>query len=127
MGDTLWIVTILLVHFVADFVVQTRWQAENKSKDWGALVSHVGTYWAFLHLFAAFAPSNTSPWYASFVWAVVNGVLHFATDAITSRQTAKRWNDGKPTKGFWVWIGFDQFIHAATLIVTWAWIVGGAQ
>jgi hypothetical protein len=52
MGDTLWIVTILLVHFVADFVVQTRWQTENKSKDWGALVSHVGTYWAFLHLFA---------------------------------------------------------------------------
>lgn len=121
------IIVILFVHFLADFIAQTRWQATNKSKHWGALSAHVATYWICLHLFAVLAANVSACWYATFVWALVNAPLHFVTDAITSRQTSCEWNDGKPTKWFWVWIGFDQWIHAATLIVTWQFIVEGAN
>lgn len=39
-----WMICVLFVHFVADFIVQTQWQAVNKSKSLLALSQHVGTY-----------------------------------------------------------------------------------
>jgi hypothetical protein len=119
------IVAILFLHFVADFIAQTRWQAENKSHNWEALTKHVAVYTAFFMLpcMILAAMNNPNPDNRP-MWAVLNGILHFVTDAITSRRTAANWNGGKPGKAFWVWIGFDQFIHASTLIATWMLLVG---
>ena len=51
------------------------------------------------------------------VWIVVNGALHFVTDAITSRITGYFWakNDAH---NFFVVIGFDQMIHYFCLFGT---------
>ncbi|MFO0857040.1 MAG: DUF3307 domain-containing protein [Phycisphaerales bacterium] len=114
------IVAILFIHFVADFVVQTGWQAANKSKKLRALAAHVGTY------SMCFAPLVF--WSkGSALWFVVNIAAHFLTDAITSRFSSKFWRDGKPGKAFWIMIGFDQFIHGATLTGTWLWLVERSQ
>jgi hypothetical protein len=114
-------IAILAIHFIADFIVQTRWQATNKSKRLDALTQHVTTYtlcllatWAFVAAGVHAEPIAK--------WALLNGLLHFATDYLTSRRTAANWNNGAPGKAFWVWLGFDQFIHAATLLGTWAWL-----
>lgn len=38
------IIVILLIHWIADFVCQSNWQAQNKSSNNKALLSHITTY-----------------------------------------------------------------------------------
>jgi hypothetical protein len=38
------IILMLFIHWIADFVLQTHWQATNKSKNNIALTQHVTTY-----------------------------------------------------------------------------------
>lgn len=128
------ILQFLLAHWIADFVCQTHWQATNKSKNWWALASHVGVYTVILGFslvpFAtAIGPVVVSPgaivmmltpaWF--FAWVLLNGALHFVTDAITSRVTARLWVKGD-YHNFFVVVGLDQLIHYTTLILTWVLI-----
>lgn len=145
---------LLLSHFVADFVFQTRQMGENKSTSFYWLSMHVLTYTVVLAL--------TSSWYLipligffSFLkFVALNGALHFVTDFITSKLSGyfyikaeaikheikeieearnnvdlmdSSWKNEKELminrvrmcmKKFWTMIGFDQFIHGATLTQT---------
>lgn len=105
------ILLILAMHFVADFILQSDWMAVNKSKNWLALGSHVLIYGAALMLFTGFAAIG---------WVIVNAILHFATDAITSRINAKLWAE-KKVGLFFIGIGADQFLHYACLFSTFVW------
>lgn len=139
---------LLAVHWVADFILQTHWQASNKSKRLDALARHVGTY-----TLALFVLSNAVLWNVPTLWvvafALVNGALHFGTDYLTSRWTSRLFAPAmgdthramnyfesygvapdetqcrimgiKPAQhwhDFFVAIGFDQLIHQATLMAT---------
>ena len=96
---------LLVVHFVADFLLQSDWMAVNKSKRWDALALHVSIYAAcFVWLGLAFV---------GVTWAT-----HFLTDALTSRATSALWQRNQ-RHWFFAMIGFDQLIHAATLGATW--------
>lgn len=90
-----WLVlAILATHFMGDFVLQSDWMAQNKSKRNSVLALHVGIYSAcFLWLGPAYAG--------------LNFVAHFLTDWITSRWTSKLYKAGK-NHWFFVVIGFDQ-------------------
>jgi len=101
---------ILVVHWFADFVMQSHWMASNKSSSNRALLAHIVTYTFFLSLII-------HP-----VWGLVNGVLHGITDYFTSRWTSSLWKSGN-THNFFVVIGLDQMIHAITLFATYYWIV----
>lgn len=103
---------ILYAHLVGDFVLQTDWMATNKSSSLTALSVHVGVYTLVMAI-ASIAFHSASP--VSFV--IVNGILHFATDSITSRISASYWKR-EERHAFFVTIGIDQFIHAVTLLVT---------
>jgi hypothetical protein len=108
------ILTILFMHWVADFKCQTEWMANNKSTNNTALGAHVLVYTSFLLAFGLAIigdPKN------ALLWAMINGGLHFTTDYITSRLTGKRWKEAN-YRSFFNTIGFDQFIHFATLFVT---------
>lgn len=107
---------LLVVHWVADFVMQTHWQASNKSKRMDALVRHVGTYTAVLTV-ASVALFGID----GLPFAAVNGGLHFATDYVTSRASSKLWAK-QDWHNFFVVIGLDQLIHQLTLAAT-LWIV----
>lgn len=96
--------SLLLVHFVADFVLQSDWMATNKSKRWDALTAHVTVY-------------ATSFLFWGLEFAVVTYALHFLTDAITSRITSRLWQANQ-RHWFFVAIGADQLIHAACLAWT---------
>jgi hypothetical protein len=50
----LYFVILLGVHWFADFVLQTRWQAENKSHNNVALSRHVGVYLSWLFIASLF-------------------------------------------------------------------------
>ena len=95
---------ILGLHFVSDFILQSDWMAQNKSKSNKALGIHVFVY----HL----------PFYF-FGWkfAVSNMVMHTCVDYVTSRASLRLWQQ-KKVHWFFVVIGFDQYIHSACLILS---------
>lgn len=135
--SVLLVAQIIFAHWVSDFVLQTHWMATNKSKNWLALLSHVGTYTASLAVIllavgAVIAASETGTVQnAIFVlapgafvaWVVLNGALHFVTDAITSRITGYFWAKGD-AHNFFVIIGMDQMIHYFCLFGTFVLLVG---
>ncbi len=114
---------LLLIHWFADFVLQTHWQAQNKSKNNEALARHVLVYALFLGAwsFGAFVltPKTTVLAWLSFV--ILNGLLHFVTDWCTSRWSSKLYAK-QDWHNFFVVIGLDQLIHQFTLALTMIWM-----
>ena len=125
------IFSIIVIHWVADFVLQTHWQASNKSKNNYALLMHVSTYtvtWLFAFGFWLVYGNQTMD--------IINGqigievfwffpitfVLHFITDYITSRINSILWKRGD-IHNFFVSIGFDQVLHYVQLFLTINWIL----
>lgn len=113
---------VLFAHYLGDFAFQTSWMALNKSKQWNALILHILTY-SFIMLIVmvlgvSFAPMSLNiGLYEVFGWVGLNSGIHFITDMITSRATA--WaTENEKRDLFWKIIGFDQFLHAVTLLVT---------
>jgi hypothetical protein len=107
-------VMLLAVHWFADFVLQTHWQAQNKSKNFLALFSHVVFYTLILMIASLVIFGATWPVY---FFVLTNGALHLATDAVTSRITS-RFYAKQDWHNFFVMVGFDQLIHQVTLAVT---------
>lgn len=122
------IYTILIAHFVADFICQSDWMAINKSKRWDALGWHVLVYTAVIGLFVSvILPPSPYP-YTSLtlfgLWVVMNAGAHFVQDAVTSRINAQLWQANQ-RHWFFVGIGFDQLVHYITLLLTAQWWLEG--
>jgi len=113
------ILIILFTHWVADFVAQSNWMAQNKSKSHYALYSHVLTYTLILFIGSLFISTNDIVLF--YCWAIFNGLVHYGVDYITSRVSSKLYSEGK-IHDFFVVIGFDQFLHAATLLLSYYYI-----
>lgn len=118
------VLVILVVHFIADFVCQTSWQAENKSKDWGALLAHTGIYsliWMpVVCILLGYLNPNESPrWYVGYsvLFSAITFICHTATDYYTSRVNSMLW-EKKKVHAFFVSIGFDQQLHYTQLLLT---------
>lgn len=108
------IMTIIALHWFADFVLQTDWQAKNKSKNNAALIAHVSSYTIVLLVYGLiFLPVEFA-----YPWAFINGGLHFGVDYVTSRINTYLWNKGQ-VHNFFVMVGFDQLIHYVCLFGTW--------
>lgn len=102
------LIIILFIHFVADFIAQTNYMAQNKSSSNKALLLHILVYTTIMSL-------------VGIKFALINGAIHFVVDYITSRITKKLWAK-QDVHNFFVVIGFDQFLHAATLILTYVYL-----
>lgn len=135
------ILLLLFIHFFGDFICQSRWMADNKSKNLLALSTHVLTYTTVLFIALAISIGDPLIIYQSFVnhlyfgtdygtlnstnnffpqiicYSLVNGGLHFCTDFCTSKFTSYFYKKEKWHEFFSV-IGFDQFIHQTCLILT---------
>ena len=113
------LIAILTVHWFGDYVLQTSWQASNKHKRLDALAGHVAVYTIVIGIAASFLFPLTLVRWAAFT--ALNGVLHFATDFVTSRisftlRAKQDWHR------FFVVIGFDQLVHQVTLAAT-MWLI----
>lgn len=120
---------ILILHFIGDWVLQTREMARNKCLIGIDMAKHIFIYWAVLTwgMMLAFYPEFLSKQYTeyctmAFAWPFINAFIHFSIDAITSNITKDHWHDGKPNKTFWNTIGLDQLSHGIILFSTYKWL-----
>lgn len=111
------LLAILLIHWVADFHLQTHWQATNKSSNNQALTEHILVY-SFIWLsISGFYIALTGNW-LMILFAPFTYISHWTTDYFTSRQVKKRFDKQDYHNGF-VWIGFDQILHYTQLFLTY--------
>src|SRR3990167_1335879 len=95
------IYVLLVAHFVGDFICQTDWMAQNKSKRWDALALHVAVYSAVVYACLLVAGAFWAGWrfttqiplviprFLPFIGATF--AAHFVQDAITSRINSRLW------------------------------------
>lgn len=121
---------IIIVHWIADFVLQTDKQAKGKSKKWSDLLSHTWNYsqiwWlvgTILIVINLFYPYFTYKPFTLLFFFLITFVCHTITDYFTSRLNSKLWTEGKVHK-FFVSVGFDQVLHYIQLFTTY-WILAG--
>ncbi len=105
------IVVLLFSHWVGDYVLQTNEMAANKANGIRWLSIHVAVYAAVLFCFALLFFNVATALY----FVLANAALHWATDFLTSRVSARFKN--QPRIYFPI-IGMDQFIHTVTLMLT---------
>ena len=102
---------LLFAHWVGDFVYQSDAMARGKSSSNKWLSYHVAVYTLVLILLTF----NIS-------FALINGAIHWCVDYVTSRRNTRLWNN-KQVHDFFVNVGFDQFIHVCTLVLTAVWLL----
>ena len=119
---------ILFIHFVADFIFQTDWQAQNKSKAWKPLLSHTFTYsviWMLpiCILLGIEKPNEVSNWYVcnTLLFVLITFLCHTITDYFTSRLNSRLW-EKKQVHNFFVSVGADQLLHYIQLILTFYYL-----
>ena len=119
---SLWVVfSIIAIHYIADFCLQTEYQATNKSKSWEALLDHTFIYsccWALPSLYW-FAEINV---YYPTIFFLVTFIVHTVTDYYTSRLNKKLAVKALQTNNwhnFFVSVGFDQVLHYIQLFLTY--------
>lgn len=102
------IITLLVLHFIADFICQSDWMATNKSSRVWPLFVHVLVYSLIFLL-----PMGE-------YYALANGFLHFCVDYVTSTITKRLWLQEK--KYWFLRVnGLDQLIHTCCLFLTYLW------
>lgn len=110
---------ILIVHWVADFILQRHIDAVNKSTSIRHLVNHTGTYSVCWFPILLLLTGNVA---TSLLFTIITFILHTITDYFTSKQVKKLFDKNDYHNGFVV-IGFDQILHYTQLILTFILLV----
>lgn len=105
MIDLKYILVILALHFVGDFLLQSDRMSKNKSKSLEWLSIHIIFYTL------ALTPLGVK-------FAAINGLAHLFVDYGTSKATSRLW-EMKKVHWFFVVIGADQMIHYSVLFWTY--------
>lgn len=108
---------ILIINYIADFLLQSREIATKKSKSLPALLKHVSTLGIFMFVTLAICYKFENL-YGVFAFSMVNMLLHGITDFFTSKWTSHLYKNEK-IKQFFDVIGFDQLIHVITILMTY--------
>lgn len=127
---------MFFLHFLADFILQSREMGQKKSSEIHYLLGHVAIQWGvfFIGLMQVMDPfvsyqiacvkagiHGLIDWY---IWRIYKYRVHMRLKAMFPDEERYQfqadnfeyWKD----KGFYSTIGFDQFLHHATIVfVTW--------
>jgi len=128
------ILIILFLHFVSDFLLQSRKMGQKKSKSLFWLSLHVFIYTTFLFWgWVCFVGFDDYAIYTVFGIYYMIWISHFLTDFTTSQFTTyayvKSIEKGISIRKrdrwqyvFWAILGLDQFIHHLSLILIYNYI-----
>lgn len=116
------IITLLVTHFTADFVLQSRYMGKWKSKSALLLLEHVLLYTGFFFFVGFwFHVLENIDFPGIGLFCLITGVTHFIIDYFTSRLGTKLWNQGKEYESLLV-LGGDQMLHGIQLVLTYYFI-----
>ncbi len=111
--------SILVIHWFADFVLQTHYQAIGKSAKWKPLLEHTAIYtmmWIpFIVLYILFGTDEYIRGHFT-LFLIITFVAHTLTDYFTSRWVRYYFSRNNFHNGF-VIIGIDQILHYTQLIL----------
>ncbi len=120
------IVFLLTLHYVADFLCQTREMATKKGSSILWLSIHVLTYtfcfggvFGFYLLWSESMSDKSVMEINTFI--ILNGILHWVTDFLTSKLTSYFYKK-ENMYGFFSIVGLDQLIHATTILLTYNYL-----
>jgi hypothetical protein len=132
---------LLVIHFVADFLFQSREMGKKKSSEFPWLLKHLSIQ--FIFFFAALIPFASIPILTILLFALMNAAIHgvidwniwrlyklgafwrikkdpqhpLLTDSVPEKW--KYWED----HWFYTTIGFDQLLHGLTLVFLAWWLL----
>jgi len=109
---------ILFIHWVSDFLCQTDWMAQNKSKNWKALLVHTMVYSTIFMVIGHFYGIFIENIWFGMQFGAITFICHTITDYFTSRLNSKLWKEQK-VHWFFVSVGFDQLLHYTQLLLTY--------
>jgi len=138
------IFSIIMIHWIADFVFQDEKWALGKSKNWSDLLAHTITYslvWLFiggciyLQQFKPYNPESNkimniywNYWIPrGLLFVLITFICHTITDYFTSRIVSKKFKNGNygsaiPNFGAFTIIGIDQVLHYVQLFTIY-WLL----
>lgn len=115
------VILILIIHFISDFLCQSREMANKKSKSLYWLSIHVCTYslvTSLLWVLFFVISKNLNIGVVMGQILIITFITHWVTDLITSKLTTYYYSKNNHFAFFGV-IGFDQLIHTITLLLTY--------
>lgn len=115
------IATILFLHWIFDFHLQNDEMAKGKSTSNRHLTDHVVVYSIGVILMGLTNMVYFQNWSYVAVFILLNTMLHWFTDWITSRASSSLYKDNR-IHDFFVVVGADQLIHYLTLFGTFVWL-----
>ena len=122
------IFSIIIIHFIADFVLQTNKQAKGKSSNWSDLLEHTFTYttvWWVIGVVIIMLTKESKQGIITISpligFTLITFTCHTITDYFTSRLNKKLWESNQ-VHNFFVGIGFDQVLHYIQLFLTYYYI-----
>lgn len=115
-------ISVVVLHFVADFIFQDEKWAVGKSHSVKLLTLHVLAYTSLWFLFCNFYCIATGN-YKMFLVVPITFISHWLTDYFTSKVTSRLYSEKKfgspiPNLGFFSMIGFNQVLHYIQLFLT---------
>jgi Protein of unknown function (DUF3307) len=111
---------ILIVHWIADFILQTDADAKGKSTSFKHLLSHTSTYW-LVWISVAISLSGFIDLKIGILFSIITFFAHTITDYFTSKWVKKSFDKQDFHNGF-VKIGFDQLLHYGQLFLTYYYL-----
>ena len=123
---SIWVIlTIIVLHWFADFVMQRGVDAINKSKSVEHLLYHTIIYSMLWFIPMIFFMSGVK----TIMFVGITFIFHTITDFFTSKKTSKEYklqNFGRDSlpRGFdfFVTLGFDQVLHYIQLFLTFLFL-----
>jgi len=109
------LVLLFFIHFIADFILQSREMGQKKSSSWKWLGYHTTIiFLAFVYFGWKFALVNAA------IHAIIDrniwGLYKWSTYYREPNATVHNWKYWEDHL-FYVTIGLDQFLHTATIIL----------
>jgi len=109
------IIILLLIHLIGDLFFQGSKLSKLKASKITALLEHTGVYTLVLIICSPLWLSLTI--LQALLFGLVNGVLHFLVDHFTSKMKRKYWKVNE--ERYFTFVGIDQILHIAILIITY--------
>lgn len=109
---------VLAGHLIGDWIVQTDWQAQNKTTSWRANQMHMLGYHLALYWLCVFAMSPG--------WLAVTIAVSWATHSVIDRRWPVKWlmrrtGSGPFAETSWGPFVVDQALHISILAVLAGW------